>query len=95
MGKHLGLSYIYDEPTSSAQKLVNDFNPLTPSVAIAVPWELLTNLQQAATRIDMDKIDKLIDEIRSHNTVIADKLAMLAADFKYDEILALIQQASD
>jgi hypothetical protein len=57
--------------------------------------ELLTHLKQAATRIDMDKIDTLIDEIRCHHAFLGERLAILAADFKYDEILAFLQQASD
>ena len=93
--KHLGLSYIYDAPTNSLQKQVNDPNALTASALATVPLELLTHLKQAATRIDMDKIDTLIDEIRCHHAFLGERLAILAADFKYDEILAFLQQASD
>jgi PAS domain S-box-containing protein len=91
--KHLGVRYIYDEPTSFLP--VDNPTIITPSAFAELPTELLTNLKQAAIRIDMDRIDKLIDEIRSLNTALAERLATLADDFKYDEILDLIQQASD
>jgi len=93
--KHLGLSYIYDAPTHSLPEQANNSNTLTASALATVPVELLTHLKQAATRIDMDKIDTLIDEIRCHHAFLAERLAILAADFKYDEILAFLQQASD
>jgi hypothetical protein len=87
------LRYIYDEQTSSLP--VDRPTIITSSAFAELPTELLTNLKQAAIRIDMDRIDTLIDEIRSLNTVLAERLTMLASDFKYDEILDLIQQASD
>ena len=59
------MRYIYDEPTSSPP--VNNPTIITPSCFATVPSELLNNLQQAAIRIDMDRIDTLIDEIRSLN----------------------------
>lgn len=91
--KHLGVRYIYDEPTSSLP--VDHPTILTPSAFAELPTELLNNLKQAAIRIDMDRIDTLIDEMRSLNTVLAERLAMLADDFKYDDILDLIQKSSE
>ncbi len=41
----------------------------------------------------MDTIDRLIDEVRTHNVTLADVLTVLADDFRFDEILALIQEA--
>jgi len=93
--KHLGVRYIYDQPTDSLAKEVDHRNLLTTSTFAAVPTELLTHLKQAAIRIDMDGIDNLIDEIRSLNAALAERLATLAGDFKYDEILTLIQHASE
>ena len=93
--KHLGVRYIYDQPTDSLAKEVEHRNLLTTSTFATLPTELLTHLKQAAIRIDMDRIDNLIDEIRSLNAVLAERLATLASDFKYDEILTLIQQASE
>ena len=46
-------------------------------------------------RIDMEAIDRLIDKIRAHNAAVADRLAVLAANFRYEEISALIQKAKE
>jgi PAS domain S-box-containing protein len=97
MNKHLGVRYVYEDPTdwsASNQNEADIQDALTPSAFAALPDVLLTNLEQAATRIDMDSIDSLIAEVRTHNAALAEGLARLAADFKYDEILTLIQQAS-
>ena len=56
---------------------------------------MLTNLEQAALRLDMDMVDRLIEEIRSHDAALADALTALADDFKYDEIATLIQEAKE
>ena len=37
----------------------------------------------------MDLADNVIDEIRTHNVIVANELAMLASDFRYDEVSAL------
>ncbi len=98
MNEHLGVRYIYDSPSDSTASTQNEADiqgALTPKTLAALPLELLTNLKQAAIRIDMDRIDSLIDEIRTYNAALAEGLATLAADFKYDEILTLIQDASD
>jgi CheY-like chemotaxis protein len=98
MNEHLGVRYIYDSPSDSTASTQNEADiqgALTPKTLAALPIELLTNLKQAAIRIDMDRIDSLIDEIRTYNAALAEGLATLAADFKYDEILTLIQDASD
>ncbi len=35
---------------------------------------------------------KVIEQIRQHNTVVADVLAQVTNDFEYDEILRVIQE---
>ncbi|MEW6493832.1 MAG: response regulator [Cyanobacteriota bacterium] len=98
MSKHLGVRYIYDESPeldASHQKEAEIQNALTSKGVAALPLDLLTELKQAATCIDMQKVDSLIAEIRNHNRDLAEGLAQLAADFKYDEILTRIQAASE
>jgi signal transduction histidine kinase len=69
-------------PTPNLQHLIS-----------TLPSDLLANLEQAVVRLDMDVINSLIEEIRSHNAAVADALATLEGDFKYDEILTIIQEA--
>ena len=97
MNKHLGVRYVYDELADLSDSNQNEADiqdNLTPHALAALPDELLTNLKQAATRIDMNRIDSLIAQIRTYNAGLAEGLAMLATDFKYDEILTLIRESS-
>jgi PAS domain S-box-containing protein len=91
MTKHLGVRYIYEEPNPSLPKKADKNNILTASALATLSTEFLDQLKEAATSLDMDKVDKLIEEIRTYNSSIADGLAKFAAEFKYDEILNLIQ----
>ena len=98
MGKYIGVQYIYEEAEEETERAVPTIQAeagaaLTPTNLVALPQDLLSNLAQAATRLDMAMITSLIDEIRSHNTGLADGLALLADEFRYDEISTLIQEA--
>lgn len=90
ISKHLGVRYIYDEPTELLSKNAGKQKALTTSALAIIPTELLANLKEAATCLDMDKVEKIIEEIRTHNSTLADGFATLSSEFKYDEILNLI-----
>jgi signal transduction histidine kinase/CheY-like chemotaxis protein len=92
MHKHIGVRYVYDEPTDSTQSNTDIQNVLTKEALAAVPIELLAHLEQAARLCDMEEIDSYIDEIRSYNTTLAETLATLANEFQYSKIVVLIQQ---
>jgi predicted ATPase/signal transduction histidine kinase/CheY-like chemotaxis protein/tRNA A-37 threonylcarbamoyl transferase component Bud32 len=96
MHKHIGVRYIYDDPTAPAAKTLSDKDiqdALNPEAFAAVPTELLASLEQAASFAYMSEIDRYIEEIRSYNTTVADALAALALDFDYGSIISLIQEA--
>jgi len=98
MSKHIGVKYIYEEAEEKAERAI----PLTQAEAGAaltatnlaeLPSDLLNNLAHVVTRLDTAMINSLIDEIRAHNTGLAEGLASLAYEFRYDEILTLIHKA--
>ena len=98
MGKYIGVQYIYEEAEEETERAVPTIQAeagaaLTPTNLVALPQDLLSNLAQAATRLDMAMITSLIDEIRVHSTGLADGLSSLADEFRYDEISTLIQEA--
>ena len=68
ISKHLGVRYIYDEPTELLSKKAGKHNALTTSALAILPTELLDNLKEAATCLDMDKVERIIEEIRTHNS---------------------------
>ena len=87
MHKHLGVLYIYEELTEETISTER----VSFSILRGIPRELLIHLEQATDRSDMEAISLAIEQIRSHNTPIAQALSILARDFKYDEILDLIR----
>ncbi len=96
MNKHIGVRYIYDEPTADTASTVSKTeiqDSLTPEAFAVLPTELLANLEHAANFAYMSEIDRYIEEIRSYNATIADALATLALDFEYGKIVTLIQAA--
>jgi signal transduction histidine kinase/CheY-like chemotaxis protein len=96
MNKHIGVRYVYDEPTAHTGSTVSKTdikNALNPEALATLPNELLANLKHAASFAYMAEIDSYIDEIRSYNANLADALATLALDFEYGKIVTLIQQA--
>lgn len=89
--KYLGVEYIYSvndsndpPPTSQA--------PIPPTLLASLSTDLLLQLEQAVTRLDMVKIDSLVDEIGHHNRQIAETLMTLTQDFRYSQLLDLIRE---
>jgi len=96
--KHLGIRFVYEEIKAHSQTLDvgKEFEGQKLKVALqTLPPELLAKLEDAVIRIDMETIDRVIDQIRAHNAAVSDVLAILAGDFEYDKISALIQDTKD
>ncbi|MBD1834233.1 AAA family ATPase [Cyanobacteria bacterium FACHB-472] len=93
--KHLGVSFVYDEPPASPTSTQNDTNAITPDAIAALPTELVANLYQAIIDGDKDLMLALIDQIRSSNKPLANALAALVNNFRYKQLLNLTQSAVD
>ena len=95
MHKHIGVRYIYDEPTETgSSQSPGDLQKALDSGNLAtLPSSLLKNLESAASFAEITKIDGYIDEIRQHDDMMANALASLAQDFAYDKIARLMQEA--
>jgi signal transduction histidine kinase/CheY-like chemotaxis protein len=92
--KHLGIQYVYEEEKNSKFEIRNSkFEKVLTSEALAaLPPELLEELKVAVSRSKVNLIDQAIQEIRSHDAALADALARLANNFRYTEMLTLIQK---
>ena len=98
MEKYLGVRYVYQE-TGRAQAIRDSQIPLaqfgmtvlTQETLAELPAEILDNLEQAADRSSMKQIALIIEDIRAYNSSVAEALAHLADDFKYDEILSILR----
>jgi signal transduction histidine kinase/ligand-binding sensor domain-containing protein/CheY-like chemotaxis protein len=62
---------------------------------VALPDDLVSELEKATVRGDLDKISSSIEKIGDEDGVLADALADLAQEFDHDAILALIEAVSE
>jgi signal transduction histidine kinase/CheY-like chemotaxis protein len=93
MSKHIGVRYIYEDSRDEISTRVPDL--LTPTALAALPAELLANLEEAMLDLNIELIDSTVDEIRRHDPALGDALALLADEFEFEEILALIEKAKE
>jgi PAS domain S-box-containing protein len=68
---------------------------LTPAALAALPADLVANLHQAILALDIQRIETCIAQIRELNAPVAGAIAVLAKGFKYKQLLALLQPATD
>jgi two-component system sensor histidine kinase/response regulator len=93
LSKHLGVRFLYEEGQGQMpQALQAESEELSPEDLAAIPAEWVADLHRAATRADGDLVLGLIDLIRERDKPIADALASLARDFRFEAIMALTQQ---
>ncbi len=94
--RHLGIQFVYEEileePDESLHSL--DTRPLLTPVAVrnALLPDLLHRLHQAASQADGDKIIELLRSLRPQNPFLADALAQMVHDFRFDVLMALTKK---
>jgi len=89
MSKHIGVSFIYDEPAVTSDTTQTEVNALNPDALAAFPTEWLASLHQATFEGDLEQMLVLIEQIREEQ--LAKALASLANNLQYKELLALTQ----
>jgi len=96
MNKHMGVRYVYEEPTHSnaSRTECREQNVLTATAMAALPREWLTTLQQALPQGDLDVIATIIGKIRTRNAPLANAISSYIDNFEYDKILMLISEGS-
>lgn len=82
-------------PAPKGDTLPEPGQSLDPTDLAGLPAGLLAKLEQATVRINMTLVNTLIDEVRLHNTALANALGNLARDFEYDKIFSAISEARD
>ena len=94
LSKYLGVKFIYDEINASiAKKTVNSkhLKKLTKEDLLVLSENVLQELQEASTRLDMENVLLLAEKIRTQgHHRIADKLEKLTKDCNLDIIKNLI-----
>ena len=102
LAKHLGVRFVYDvedaQPAGAAaqpEDAVLPADSLTPEALMSLPTDWVGDLHQAATQLDADVILDLLDQIREQNASLANALASLVHDFRFDTIMALTESLED
>jgi CheY-like chemotaxis protein len=92
MNKHLGVRYVYDEPSLGQESAASQEIPSTDQLA-DLDIELLENLRQAVINLDTELFTSLIDRIRGPQSALADSLTDLFNNYEYERISVLIEKA--
>ncbi len=93
MQKHLGVHFLYRDKTllSSNTTIGKDSQKLDIHEAIAgLSSKILHKLEEAIELSDFEMINQVISKIPENHVAVAEKLAKLSDEFKYDEMLSLI-----
>jgi CheY-like chemotaxis protein len=96
MNKHIGVRYVYEDPSQSASSITEEEenNALSAAAIAALPEEWVTSLQQALPQGDLDLIAIIIEQIRTQNAPLAKAISSCVDNFEYDKILTLINQGN-
>jgi len=99
--RYLGVQFVYEDAeedtlmeTAAMTNSLSLSSFLSLSKGTALPSDLLTELEQAATDGDSEKLYQTIAGIRQHDAVLAEELTRLTDDFAFDAILNIIRKLS-
>ncbi|HEY9600216.1 MAG TPA: AAA family ATPase [Allocoleopsis sp.] len=95
MNQHLGVRYVYENPTQPDAALTQDeeHNVLTADALTALPVEWLASFKQAIINIDLNLAETLIEQIRPEHPALANALNSCIENFEYKTILNLIAKS--
>jgi CHASE2 domain-containing sensor protein/CheY-like chemotaxis protein/nitrogen-specific signal transduction histidine kinase len=93
MHKHMGVRFVYTEATVASTETKVDV--LTRAAFAALPPNLVANLRQAIYKLDVEMMQTFIAQIGELNQPLANAIASLAKDFKYQQLLDLTQPTTN
>ncbi|WP_333325213.1 AAA family ATPase [Microcoleus sp. Aus8_D1] len=93
--KHIGVRFIFEELNAAPSFPENEVNVLTKAAFSALPPELVANLQQAISNLDLEQMQIAIGQIREINQPLARAIATCIKNFQYEQLLNLIHTLRD
>jgi CheY-like chemotaxis protein len=91
MKEHLNVRFVYEDEVAEAaeeHELGHMGDAVSLDALATLPEPLVQDLHFAASVADIDRIGELIDQIRQHNTLLADVLTDLTHNFRLDQIVS-------
>ena len=94
MNQHLGVRYVYEElDPSSLSPSKTTFEPLKPEALTVMPTEWISQLNQAATKLNEQLIITLVEEIPPEYVLLIKGLRDLLDQVRFDVIVSLSEEA--
>ncbi len=90
MSRHLGVRYIYEDPTDGEINS-EECNVITLSAIASLPSQWIANLEQGIMEADLDLMESVISQIRTQDNALADAIQQDINKFEYEKILNLIE----
>lgn len=97
IAQHLGVRYVYESPTKSSTKsddIGNQNVKLTANSLQVMPSKWLTQLEQAAVKLDKNLLIELLEQIPEQHSFIAQALQNKINNFDFDEIIDLVRRSN-
>jgi signal transduction histidine kinase/DNA-binding NarL/FixJ family response regulator len=88
MSKHLGVKYLYKK--ASVER--SEEEPLTPEMLQDLPETLRRDLTKALCLLEIERIEKILQQISTYDQVLQKKLSKLTANFDYPSILRCLRK---
>lgn len=90
LARHLGVKFLYSADDAPAP-IVSAAPDVSPAGTLPGDW--LAALEQATIAADLNRMVATIEEIRPHDSVLADRLGEWARNFNYEQIIQFTRQA--
>ena len=87
MAEQLGVRYRYEERAAEALEVLPE---LTPAAVTALPEAVRESLRVAALSLREENFEAALAPVREYDPALAERLAALAREFRYDRILGLL-----
>jgi CheY-like chemotaxis protein len=90
LAKHLGVRFVYEEDAQPGGVPAEPEGGVLSAADLAgLPPEWVASLYEAAAQLDADLVLDRIEQVRASNAALADGLARLVRDFRFDVIMAV------
>ncbi|MEG4089072.1 AAA family ATPase [Microcoleus sp. K1-B6] len=93
--KHIGVQFVFEELNAAPSFTENEVNVLTKTAFSELPTELVANLQQAISNLDVEQMQTVINQIREINQPLARAIAACIKNFQYEQLLNVIHTLRD
>jgi PAS domain S-box-containing protein len=94
IGEILEIEYVYTNENPAYANLVENLN-MTASTIANLPPGLVNELRQTTISAQINQLYELINRVEDHSPEIAKQLRLLADDFEYDKLLAILDSGID